>query len=120
MKVYRERLAYATDTNETKILLDVIKSISVSVGIGGDYALILGEFSVYQSNVEKTRRNIVKCGFCTLFRIPSATEIYINQAQSRTFSVLYRSESLSCWRMFGVYFTSAPFGFDEYTFMGEV
>ena len=66
MKVYREGLAYATDTNETKILLDVIKSISVSVGIGGDYALILGEFSVYQSNVEKTRRNIVKCGFCTL------------------------------------------------------
>ena len=119
MKVYRERVGHATDVNKTE-MLDVIKSISVSVGIGGDYALILGEFPVYQSNVKKTGKNVVKCGFITLFRIPSAIEIYIFQTQSCVFSVLYSSESLSCWRMFGVYFTSAPFGFDEYTFVGEV
>lgn len=119
MKVYRERVGHATDINETE-MLDVIKSISVSAGMRRDYALILGEFPVYQSSVKKIRKNIAKCGFCTLFRIPSAIEIYINQAQSCTFSVLYRSEGLSSWRMFGVYFTSAPFGFDEYTFIGEV
>ena len=119
MRVYRERLGHTTDINETE-MLDVIKSISVSVGIGGDYALILGEFPVYQSNVKKTGKNVVKCGFCTLFRIPSAIEVYICQTQIRLFSVLYYSESSSCWRMFGVYFTSAPFGFDKYTFIGEV
>lgn len=119
MRVYRERLGHTTDINETE-MLDVIKSISVSVGIGGDYALILGEFPVYQSNVKKTGKNVVKCGFCTLFRIPSAIEVYICQTQIRLFSVLYHSESSSCWRMFGVYFTSAPFGFDKYTFIGEV
>ena len=119
MRVYRERVRHTTDINETEIL-DVIKSISVSVGIRRDYALILGEFPVYQSNVKKTGRNIVKCGFCTLFRIPSATEVYISKAQSQTFSVLYNSESLSRWRMFGVYFTSVPFGFNKYTFIGEV
>ena len=119
MRVYMENLRHTTDINETE-MLDVIKSISVSVGIRRDYALILGEFPVYQSNVKKTGKNVVKCGFITLFRIPSAIEIYIFQTQSCVFSVLYSSESLSCWRMFGVYFTSAPFGFDEYTFMGEV
>ena len=117
MKVYMEKLRHMTDINETE-MLDVIKSISV--GIGGDYALILGEFPVYQSNVKKTGKNVVKCGFCTLFRIPSAIEVYICQTQIRLFSVLYHSESSSCWRMFGVYFTSAPFGFDKYTFVGEV
>ena len=119
MKVYMEKLRHMTDINETE-MLDVIKSISVSVGIGGDYALILGEFPVYQSNVKKTGKNVVKCGFYTLFRIPSAIEVYICQTQIRLFSVLYHSESSSCWRMFGVYFTSAPFGFDKYTFVGEV
>ena len=119
MKVYMERLRYTTDINETE-MLDVIKSISVSVGIRGDYALILGEFPIYQSNVKKTGKNVVKCGFITLFRTPSAIEVYICQTQSRLFSVLYHSESSSCWRMFGVYFTSAPFGFDEYPFIGEV
>lgn len=119
MRVYRERVGHTTDINETE-MLDVIKSISVSVGIRGDYALILGEFSVYQSNVKKTGKNVVKCGFVTIFRTPSAIEVYICQTQIRLFSVLYRSESLSCWRMFGVYFTSAPFGFDEYTFIGEI
>ena len=119
MRVYMENLRHMTDINETE-MLDVIKSISVSVGIGGDYAFILGEFPVYQSNVKKTGKNVVKCGFCTLFRIPSAIEVYICQTQIRLFSVLYHSESSSCWRMFGVYFTSAPFGFDKYTFIGEV
>lgn len=120
MKVYRERLAYATDTNETKILLDVIKSISVSVGIGRNYALILSELPVDQSGLEKAGKNIMKYGFITLFRIPSTIEVYICRIQHDTFSVLYNSESLSCWRMFGAYFTSVPFGFDEYTFIGEV
>ena len=119
MKVYRERVGHTTDTNETE-MLDVIKSISVSVGIRRDYALIMNEYHVYQSNVKKTGKNVVKCGFITLFRTPSAIEVYICQTQSRLFSVLYHSESSSCWRMFGVYFTSAPFGFDEYTFIGEV
>ena len=119
MKVYRERFRYKPDINETEIL-DVIKSISVSVGIRRNYALILSEFFVDQSSVEKTRKNIMKYGFITLFRIPSAMEIYICRIQCDTFSVLYNSESSSCWRMFGVYFTSAPFGFDKYTFVGEV
>ena len=117
MKVYMEKLRHTTDINETE-MLDVIKSISV--GIRRDYALILGEFPVHQSNVKKTGKNVVKCGFITLFRTPSAIEVYISQTQSCVFSVLYHSESSSCWRMFGVYFTSAPFGFDEYTFIGEV
>ena len=119
MRVYRERFRYKTDINETEIL-DVIKSISVSVGIRGDYALILGEFPVYQSNVKKTGKNVVKCGFITLFRIPSTIEVYIDQTQSCVFSVLYHSESSSCWRMFGAYFTGVPSGFDKCTFMGEV
>ena len=119
MKVYRERLRHTTDINETE-MLDVIKSISVSAGMRRDYALILGEFPVYQSNVKKVGKNAVKCGFCTLFRIPSAIEVYICRIQHDTFSVLYNSRGSSCWRMFGVYFTSAPFGFDEYTFIGEI
>ena len=119
MKVYRERVGRATDINETE-MLDVIKSISVSVGIRRNYALILSELPVDQSVLEKAGKNIMKCGFYTLFRIPSATEIYICQTQSCVFSVLYNSESLSCWRLFGVYFTNVPFGFDEYTFTGEV
>lgn len=120
MKVYRDRFGHETDVNETEIL-DVIKSISVSVGIRRNYALILREFLVKQSDFEKTRRNIMKCGLLTLFRIPSAIEAYICQMQnSCTFSVLYNSESLSYWKLFGVYFTDVPFGFDECTFIGEV
>ena len=124
MRVYEERLGYATDiyatdVNETE-MLDVIKSISVSVGIRTDYALIMNEFPADQSNVKKAGRSMVKFGFLTLFRIPSATEVYIDQMQGYLFSVLYNSESLSCWRLFGVYFTNNPFGFDEYTFTGEV
>ena len=119
MKVYMERLRHTTDINETE-MLDVIKSISVSVGIRRDYALILSEFLINRFSFEKTGKNIVKCGFITLYRIPSAIEVYICQMQSCTFSVLYNSESLSCWRMFGVYFTGAPFSFDEYTFIGEI
>ena len=119
MKVYRERVGHTTDINETE-MLDVIKSISVSVGIRRNYALILSEFFVDQSSVDKTRKNIMKYGFITLFRIPSTIEVYICRIQYDTFSVLYHSESSSCWRMFGVYFTSAPFGFDKYTFIGEV
>ena len=119
MKVYMERLRRTTDINKTE-MLDVIKSISVSVGIRRDYALILSEFLINRFSFEKTGKNVVKCGFCTLFRIPSAIEVYICQTQIRLFSVLYHSESSSCWRMFGVYFTSAPFGFDKYTFIGEV
>ena len=119
MKVYMERLRHTTDINETE-MLDVIKSISVSVGIGGDYALILGEFPVYQSNVKKIRKNRVKYGFLTLFRIPSAIEVYICRIQYDTFSVLYNSRGSSYWRMFGVYFTGVPFWFDKYTFIGEV
>ena len=119
MRVYRERFGYKPDVNETEIL-DVIKSISVSIGIRQNYALIMSEFFVDQSSVEKTRKNIMKYGFITLFRIPSAIEIYICQIQYDTFSVLYNSESLSCWRLFGVYFTGVPFRLDEYTFIGEV
>lgn len=120
MRVYRDRFGHETDVYETEIL-DVIKSISVSVGIRTDYALILSEFLVKHPDIEKTRKNIVKCGLLTLFRIPSATEVYICQMQnSRTFSVLCNSESLSCWELFGVYFTDVSFGFDEYTLMGEV
>lgn len=119
MKVYRDRLGYTTDINETEIL-NVIKSISVSVGIRRDYALILSEFLINQFSFEKTGKNIVKCGFITLYRIPSAIEAYICQMQSCTFSVLYHSESSSCWRMLRVYFTGVPFGFDECTFIGEV
>lgn len=124
VKVYREKLGYttdicATDTNKTE-LLDVIKSISVSAGIRTDYVLIMNEFPVDQSNVKKAGKNIVKSGFLTLFRIPSATEVYIDQMEVHLFSVLYNSESLSCWRLFGVHFTSVPSGFDEYTFIGEV
>lgn len=120
MRVYRDRVGHTTDINETEIL-DVIKSISVSVGIRQNYALILSEFLVKHPDIEKTRKNIMKCGLLTLFRIPSATEVYICQMQnSRTFSVLYNSRGLSCWILFGVYFTGVPFGFDEYTFIGEV
>ena len=119
MRVYREGFRYKPDINETEIL-DVIKSISVSVGIRRDYALIMSECHVYQSIVEKTRKNIMEYGFITLFRIPSAIEVYICRIQHDTFSVLYNSESLSCWRLFGVYFTDVPFGFDEYAFTGEV
>ena len=119
MKVYRERFRYKTDINETE-MLDAIKSISASVGIRRDYALIISEFPADQSSIEKARKNRVKYGFLTLFRIPSATEVYICRTQYDTFSVLYNSESLSCWRMLGVYFTGVPFGFDEYTFIGEV
>ena len=119
MRVYRDRFGHEADVNETEIL-DVIKSISVSVGIRRSYALILSEFLVKQSDFEKTRRNIMKCGFLTLFRIPSTIEVYICRIQHDTFSVLYNSGSLSCWRLFGVYFTGVPFGFDEYTFIGEV
>ena len=119
MRVYRERFRYKPDVNEAEIL-DVIKSISVSVGIRRDYALIMSEFFVDQSSVEKTRKNIMKYGFITLFRIPSAIEVYICRIQDNTFSVLYHSESLSCWRLFGVYFTNNPSGFDKYTFIGEI
>lgn len=119
MRVYRDRFGHETDVNETEIL-DVIKSISVSVGIRRDYALIMSEFFVDQSSVEKTRKNIMKYGFITLFRIPSAMEVYICRIQCDTFSVLYNSRGLSCWRLFGVYFTGVPFGFDEYTCIGEV
>lgn len=119
MKVYRDRLGYKSDVTETEIL-DVIKSISVSIGIRQNYALILSEFLINQFSFEKTGKNIVKCGFITLFRIPSAIEVYICQTQSCTFSVLYHSRGSSCWRMFGVYFTGVPFGFDECTFVGEV
>ena len=119
MRVYREKFRYKSDVAETEIL-DVIKSISVSVGIRRNYALILSEFFVDQSSVEKTRKNIMKYGFITLFRIPSAIEVYICQTQSCTFSVLYHSRGSSCWRMFGAYFTSVPFGFDECPFIGEV
>lgn len=122
MKVYRDRFGHETDVNETEIL-DVIKSISVSVGIRRGYALIMGEFSVDQSSVEKTRKNIVKCGILTLFRIPSAIEVYIDQTYTQNkflFSAIYNSESLSCWRMFGVYFTGVPFRPDKCTFIGEV
>lgn len=115
MRVYREKFVYKTDINETEIL-DVIKSI----GIRRDYALIIGAFHVDQSDVEKARKNRVKCGILTLFRIPSAIEAYICQMQNGTFSVLYNSESLSCWKMFGVYFTDVPFGLDKCTFIGEV
>ena len=117
MKVYRERFRYKPDGNETE-LLDVIKS--VSVGIRRDYALIMSEFSVDQSDVEKARKNRVKYGFLTLFRIPSAIEVYICRIQYDTFSVLYNSRGSSYWRMFGVYFTGVPFWFDKYTFIGEV
>lgn len=116
MRVYREKFRYKSDVAETEIL-DVIKSISVSVRIRRNYALILSEFFVDQSSVEKTRKNIMKYGFITLFRIPSAIEVYICRRQDNTFSVLYNSESLSCWRLFGIYFTSVPFGLDEYTFI---
>lgn len=119
MKVYRDRFGHKSDVNETE-MLDVIKSISVSVGIRRNYALILSEFPVKQSDFEKTRRNIMKYGFITLFRIPSAMEVYICRTQHDTFSVLYNSESLSCWRLFEVYFTDVPFGLDECTFIGEV
>ena len=117
MKVYRDRLGHATDINETEIL-DVVKSISV--GIRSDYALITSEFSVDQSDVEKARKNRVKYGFITLFRIPSAIEVYICRIQYDTFSVLYNSRGSSYWRMFEVYFTGVPFWFDKYTFIGEV
>lgn len=120
MKVYREKRSYTTGFNETILdmeILDVIKSI----GIRRDYALIVGAFSVDQFNVEKSRKNMVKCGFITLYRVPSAIEVYICQMQnSCVFSVLYNSKSLSCWKIFGAYFTGVPFGFDEYTFIGEV
>ena len=119
MRVYREGFRYKPDINETEIL-DAIKSISVSVGIRRNYALILGEFFVDQSSVEKTRKNIMEYGFITLFRIPSTIEVYICRIQHDTFSVLYNSRGSSCWRMFGVYFTGVPFGFDEYPFIGEV
>ena len=119
MRVYRERFRYKPDVTETEIL-DVIKSISVSVGIRRNYALILSEFFVDQSSVEKTRKNIMKYEFITLFRIPSAIEVYICRIGHDAFSVLYNSEGSSCWRLFGVYFTDVPFGFDEYTFTGEV
>ena len=119
MKVYMEKLRHTTDINETE-MLDVIKSISVSVEIRRNYALILSELPVDQSVLEKAGKNVVKCGFITLFRTPSAIEVYISQTQSCVFSVLYHSESSSRWRMLGVYFTGVPFGFDEYTFMGEV
>lgn len=120
MKVYRERVGHETHINETE-MLDVIKSISVSVGIRQNYALILSELLVKHSDIEKTRRNIIKCGLLTLFRIPSAIEAYICQMQnSCTLSVLYNSESSSYWKLFGVYFTDVPFGFDECTFIGEV
>ena len=120
MKVYRDRLGHATDINETEIL-DVVKSISV--GIRSDYALITSEFSVDQSDVEKARKNRVKYRFITLFRIPSTIEVYINQTYTQNkflFSAIYNSESLSCWRMFGVYFTGVPFRLDKCTFIGEV
>lgn len=119
MKVYREKLSYTTGFNETILdmeILDVIKSI----GIRRDYALIMGAFSVDQFNVEKSRKNMVKCGFITLYRVPSAIEVYIYQTKISVFTVLYNSESLSCWKMFGAYFTGVPFGLDEYTFIGEV
>lgn len=119
MRVYRERFRYKSDVTETEIL-DVIKSISVSVEIRRNYALILSELPVDQSVLEKAGKNVVKCGFITLFRTPSAIEVYISQTQSCAFSVLYHSESSSRWRMFGVYFAGVPFGFDEYTFIGEV
>lgn len=119
MRVYRERFRYKSDVTETEIL-DVIKSISVSVGIRRNYALILSELPVDQSVLEKARKNIMKYGFITLYRIPSTIEVYICRIQHDTFSVLYNSESLSCWRLFEVYFTDVPFGFDEHTFTGEV
>lgn len=119
MRVYRERFRYKSDVTETEIL-DVIKSISVSVGIRRNYALILSELPVDQSVLEKARKNTMKYGFITLYRIPSAIEVYICRIQCDTFSVLYHSKSLSCWRLLGVYFTDVPFGFDEYTFTGEV
>ena len=119
MRVYRDRFGHEADVNETEIL-DVIKSISVSVGIRRNYALILSEFLVKQSDFEKTRRNIMKCGFLTLFRIPSTTEIYISQELSCVFSVIYDSEGSSYWRMFGVYFTGVSFRLEECVFMGEI
>ena len=119
MKVYREKLSYTTGFIETipdMERLDVVKSI----GVRRNYALIMNEFSVDLSSIERTRKNIVKCGFLTLFRIPSATEVYIAQMQSYLFSVVYNSESSSRWRIFGVYFTSVPFGLDKCTFIGEI
>ena len=59
MKVYREKLNYATDSSRIvrdMERLDVIKSI----GVRRNYALIINELSICQSGVERIRKNTIK------------------------------------------------------------
>ena len=111
MKVYREKLNYATDSER----LNVVKSIEVR----RNYALIMNEFIISQSGIKRIRKNTIKWGQLTLFRIPSAMEVYASQLQSDLFSVIYKSECLSCWKILGIYFTDVSLG-KEYTFIGEI
>lgn len=111
MKVYREKLNYATDSER----LDVVKSI----GVRRNYALIMNEFIIYQSGIKRIRKNTIKWGQLTLFRIPSAMEVYASQPYGGLSSVIYNSKCSSCWKVLVVYFTGLP-PREEYTFIGEI
>lgn len=118
MKVYREKLNYTTDSG--RIIrdmerLDVIKSI----GVRRNYALIVNELSICQSGVERIRKNTIKWGGLTLFRIPSIMEVYAIQPHSALSSIIYKSECSSCWNVLVVYFTGLP-PREEYTLIGEI
>lgn len=118
MKVYREKLSCTTNPNETILdteRLDVVKSI----GVRRNYALIMNEYPIDQSGIKRIRKNTIKWGQLTLFRIPSTMEVYASQLQSDLFSVIYKSECLSCWKILGIYFTGVLLE-EEYTFIGEI
>lgn len=118
MKVYREKLNYATDSSciirDTE-RLDVVKSI----GVRKNYALIMNGLSICQSGVERIRKNTIKWGHLTLFRIPSIMEVYASQLYSGLSSIIYKSECSSCWNVLIVDFTGVLFE-EKYTFIGEI
>lgn len=118
MKVYREKLNYATGSS--RIIRDMERLCVVkSIGVRKNYALIMNEYSIYQSGIKRIRKNTIKWGWLTLFRIPSVMEVYAGQLQSGLFSVIYNSKCSSCWRMLGVDFTGVLLE-EEYTFIGEI
>lgn len=118
MKVYREKLNYTTDCS--RIIWDMERLCVVkSIGVRRNYALIVNELSIFQSGIERIRKNTIKWGHLTLFRIPSIMEVYASQPYSGLFSVIYNSKCSSCWKVLVVYFTGLP-PREEYTFIGEI
>lgn len=118
MKVYREKLNYATDS--IRIILDTERlNVVKSIGVRKNYALIVNELSICQSGIKRIRKNTIEWGGLTLFRIPSIMEVYAIQPHGALSSIIYKSKSSSCWKVLVVYFTGLP-PREEYTFIGEV